>query len=524
VSGPHGAGQDRSAVSVLGGVGGLSVALDDLVAGAASLANEADEVATQGMLLLAAVPGAEVVVAALAASVRRSLADGLLRPPDPSTLAAVARALARAEAAVARALGVEGAAGQAALLAGLAGSLRGAVAAYRAGERTVDALVAGAQDALMSGLGLLLPSVVVTGALTAGTAAVDPEVRARLAALLFENPWLVDVVAGGADAMVSGSGPHDPRLTALVAWACLVDGRPYPPRTPAEAVGALEALAHLGGALDEGRAVPRVRPVPPPPDAPMPTSLGSLVAGQESLGGADTEATVRVIEVPRPDGGSAWVVEIPGTQQWHPRAGPNPFDATTDVAAMAGEATVAARGVAAALDAAMRARGRAGRPDPVLLTGHSQGGIIAAALASDPGFRATHRVTHVVTCGSPVARFPVPGSVTVLSLEHLQDVVPRLDGQTNPDRAGWTTVTRDLTGDPDAAGDPIAGHAASEYVETATLVDRMPRGASASIDAWRDGATPFFAGDGHGEIVVRDYRVLRAPGAVEPGGWQNAPP
>jgi hypothetical protein len=52
----------------------------------------------------------------------------------------------------------------------------------------------------------------------------------------------------------------------------------------------------------------------------------------------------------------------------------------------------------------------------------------------------------------------------------------------------------------------------------------MPRGASASIDAWRDGATPFFAGDGHGEIVVRDYRVLRAPGAVEPGGWQNAPP
>ena len=403
----------------------------------------------------------------------------------------------------------------------LAGSVRGAVAAYRAGERVAVGLVAAAQDATMALAGLLLPQVAAGSAVVGVAAVADPGLRARVERLLFDHPWLVDVVAGGAAGLVGGAALHDPVLGPVLAWACLVDGHPYPPRTQAEAVGALESLARLGGGLDETGRVPRLDPVPAPTDAPAPTSLTSLLAGQVDLG--TREATVRVIEVPQHGGGSAWVVEVPGTQQWWPRAGDNPFDATTDVAAMAGEATVAARGVAAALDAAMAASPRAGPADPVLLSGHSQGGILAAALASDPRFLAGHRVTHVVTAGSPVAAFPVAAPVDVLSLEHEQDLVPRLDGRSNPDARHWTTVTRDLAGDREAAGHPFAGHGAEEYAETAALLDGLPAGASASLDAWRRGAAAFFVGDG-ADVVVRDYRLVRAPAAGGPPGWQNARP
>ncbi len=289
-------------------------------------------------------------------------------------VAAVAGAVRRVEAAGARAVGV--AAAESGRLGRLAGSVRGAVAAYRAGERVAVGLVAAAQDATMALAGLLLPQVAAGSAVVGAAAVADPGVRARVERLLFDHPWLVDVVAGGAAGLVGGAALHDPVLGPVLAWACLVDGHPYPPRTQAEAVGALESLARLGGGLDETGRVPRLDPVPAPTDAPAPTSLTSLLAGQVDLG--TRASTVRVIEVPQREGGSAWVVEIPGTQQWWPRAGDNPFDATTDVAAMAGEATVAARGVAAALDAAMAASPRAGRADPVLLSGHSQGGILAA--------------------------------------------------------------------------------------------------------------------------------------------------
>lgn len=512
---------------VSGGAGGLAVALDDLSRAAAALAGEAEAVAAQGVRLLGALPGADVVVAGVATALRRSLLADPVRPPDPSVLAALSRALARAEAAAARALGVDGAGGQAVLLAALAASVRGAVAAYRAGERLAEALVGSVEYAAVGSATRLAPVLAVGAAGTAALAAVDPTVRDDLEAVLFAHPWLVDAVAGGLRGAVTPSTLTDPRLAWLLAWACAVEGRPYPPRSQAEAVGALESVGHLVGALDEEATVPSVVELPPPAAAPLPDCLSGLVAGQVDLGRPEAEATVRVIEVPRADGGSAWVVEIPGTQRWWPDPGENPFDATTDVAAMAGEATVAARGVAMALDAAMRTSPRATSSDPVLLSGHSQGGILAAALASDPGFLRRHRVTHVVTSGSPIARFPIPADVAVLSLENAQDPVPRLDGATNPDRMSWTTVTRDLSGDPDSGGHPFAGHAATEYAETAAAVDALRAGRSASVDAWRTGAAPFLAGDRQGEVVVRDYRVPRLPAASATAlrdGWQNARP
>jgi pimeloyl-ACP methyl ester carboxylesterase len=199
------------------------------------------------------------------------------------------------------------------------------------------------------------------------------------------------------------------------------------------------------------------------------------------------------------------VVVVPGTQDWSPRGGRNPSDLTTDVLLMAQESSLLAAGVEQALTAAQRDAGRLGLADPVLLAGHSQGGIAAAALAADAGFRQRHRVTHVVASGAPIARIPVPPTVSVLALEHRQDAVPRLEGERNADRRGWLTVSRDLEPDP-VARSAGAAHGSALYRNTAALADASGSG---SLARWRLGSAGFLAGDAHGTPTVRDYRVER---------------
>lgn len=276
----------------------------------------------------------------------------------------------------------------------------------------------------------------------------------------------------------------------------------------------VDRLGSLGGwfGLDGGLAEPSdrivgVRPlegVDGPARALLPTSVADLIAGDVWLDGQP--GRVRVLEVPQPDGSSVWVVQIPGTQEWSPQPGENPFDLTTNARAMAGQVTGAAMGVSLALAAAQQAGGRAGRREPVLLTGHSQGGILAAYLAADPAFRAHHDVRAVVTAGSPVNRFPVPEATPVLSIEHTQDVVPRLDGADAPERPGLVSVVLPLVG----VG-AIASHSGARYVRTAEVVDELPGHRQPGLSQWRASAKPFLRG-GEG-VVARDYRLER--------GWQN---
>ena len=196
---------------------------------------------------------------------------------------------------------------------------------------------------------------------------------------------------------------------------------------------------------------------------------------------------MRVLETTRGDGGAAWVVVIPGTQQWSARPGTNPFDVTTDVRAMTGDPTVAAAGVVVALDRARAGSRRSSAGDPVALVGHSQGGILAAALASDPSFTARHRVTHVVTSGAPIGIFTVPPSVRVLSVEHTDDPVPRLDLTPNPSHSAWVTV-RAAHG---PAAVDLSSHARGAYVRTLGAAEGAPHGTVPGLDAWRASAGDF---------------------------------
>ena len=103
---------------------------------------------------------------------------------------------------------------------------------------------------------------------------------------------------------------------------------------------------------------------------------------------------------------------------------------------MAGDSTVYMRGIEAAM-----AQARIPPGAPVMLVGHSLGGMTAAALAADPTFRRRFNVTQVVTAGAPIGRFAVPAGVQVLAVENRNDLIPALDGADNPDRANVTTMT-----------------------------------------------------------------------------------
>ena len=396
----------------------------------------------------------------------------------------------------------------------LAGSVRAVARSYAAAERASALAIEAARDlgvGLAAGATLTAAPVIALAALHSPVRPEPEAVVRSLDALAWRMPWLVDTVMGGAEGLVTpGVGVSAQPVGLGVMWAlavaCASEGRPYPPRDAAEAAGVLLAVGRLLGVLHETGAAPVVTEASSPSGRPAPGSLADLAADDIDVEGRPGQ--VRVVEVDGPEG-ARWVVEVPGTQSASLIAGRDVFDPTSDVRLMAAEASAVAAAVAGALARAQAATGRSPeqlRAEPVLLSGHSQGGIVAAALASDPDFRARHRVSDVVALGAPVGAFPMTG-VRVLSVEHTQDLVPRLDGAGPVRREGMTTVTRDLTGTGTAAL-ASAAHDGRRYVETARIAERDPR-----LARWRRDTAAFFRGE---RVVVREYVVER--------GWQNPRP
>ena len=446
-------------LDVTGGTGGVGAALEDLTAAAHRLAETAGDVSRVATLMLRAALCPDLLAAARACPVES----------------------ARLSVGLADLGGPRGLGGEAVALGALAAGVRSAVAAYATAEEAVAGLVESAQDTAVFLLSRQAVPLSV-GLVALRRAGVD--VAGGTDRLLFTAPWLVDL-AGGIEGAVAG---------------------PLTPLDYEDGVGLLARAGALGGLVTEDGWAVRVSAVGPSSSARAPASVADLVGAQADIGGPPGgPSRLRVVEVPQEDGSSAWVVVIPGTQDWSPRAGANPSDLTTDVLLMAEEPAMLAAGVEQALTEAQRQAGRLGLDDPVLLAGHSQGGIAAAALAADAGFRQRQRVTHVVASGSPIARIPVPPTVSVLAIEHRQDAVPRLEGEHNADRRGWLTVSRDLAADP-VARSAGAAHGSALYRATAALGDSS---GSRSLAQWRRGSAAFLAGPAHGTPTVRDYRVER---------------
>lgn len=298
------------------------------------------------------------------------------------------------------------------------------------------------------------------------------------------NPWTRPLLLEGRLARATWAPLGGLPRTAVVevgvvaAATALTGVLPGPaPRDPVRAAaGVLHTTVTLPARLRGEVTTPAVGPVverrpvePPPRDAAE--VLADVAADYPPYEGAD--GTVSVRRVDHPDGARSWVVTIPGTQDWSPVAGDNPADLTSDLALMAGRADDATAAVVAAL-----AQSGIGRDEPVLLAGHSLGGMVAVGIAADPLLAARYTFAGVLTAGSPVGSMTLPADVQALHLEHPHDDVPALDGGPNPDASNRVTVTRDLTrsahaADRVAADGPVGAHRVGTYVRSAATMDRV---------------------------------------------------
>lgn len=364
-------------------------------------------------------------------------------------------------------------------------------------DRVGGLMLGRALPGLLLGSGLVLATNPALVAALGLTVERDPEgALTALQETLFENPWLLEQITQSAPWIVQGASTSIAGLP--LSW--LLSGGTWPTSDYESAVAGLVALGGLGGGFQDLGDFDPVQVGEHRGEAP--TSVAGIFDQQSSLGRPGSEGQIQVVRVPGPDGTSSWVVQIPGTQDWSPVRGDNPVDLTTNVNLMAGEQTALQEAIAEAMHAA-----GVDPSDPVMLTGHSQGGIAAASLASDPGFREQFNVRSVVTGGSPVARFHIPDDVSVLSIEHDQDVVPMLEGRENPDRPNWVTVERDASDSVELADEGYtvgAVHGTGVYAETGAVVDGSE---DPSIAAWREANEHFLAGDRYGEPRVDRYRL-----------------
>jgi pimeloyl-ACP methyl ester carboxylesterase len=140
---------------------------------------------------------------------------------------------------------------------------------------------------------------------------------------------------------------------------------------------------------------------------------------------------------------------------------------------------------------------------PVLLVGHSEGGIVAVNAARDAAASGRFRVTHVVTAGSPVGTIAadVPSGVQVLALENTADVVPGLDGVPNPDLTNVTTVRTS-----EEHGSIGANHDLQLSYEPAAVAAQTA--GNGSIDAFLHSARGFLSAD---TMTTHAYQITRSP-------------
>jgi hypothetical protein len=181
-----------------------------------------------------------------------------------------------------------------------------------------------------------------------------------------------------------------------------------------------------------------------------PSDLSQIIANTNATYGDKETGEVSMSVVGNPPTGV--IVNIPGTEQWGPRAGDNPMDLTGN-AAQAGSDGWSA-GSEATADAIAQLYAENGIPagTPLMLNGHSQGGMIASSLAANEDFASQYHLTNVMTYGSPVDNYQIPSGVNQLNLQHGGDAVPRIDlgglalGPGGGGSDGATTITLDSPG------------------------------------------------------------------------------
>lgn len=223
--------------------------------------------------------------------------------------------------------------------------------------------------------------------------------------------------------------------------------------------------------------------------------LSDVVSGAadvEHRSGKDN-SVLSVRRVVGTDGKGSWVVTVPGTTHWPMRPDHGPSDLTANLAMMAGTASSLYPAIDSALAAAMKEAGVRPGSEPVMLAGHSQGGIAAARMAADNAFRTKYDVREVVTAGAPIDRIHIPKDVNVFSIENAHDIVPHADGTATPDSYSRVNVTCEAPAG-EALKSVTDAHDASLYARSSEELTRdRPE---IQITDWYDRNDRFLDGSG----------------------------
>ncbi|UDY23695.1 hypothetical protein [Nocardioides sp. Kera G14] len=227
---------------------------------------------------------------------------------------------------------------------------------------------------------------------------------------------------------------------------------------------------------------------PPTLATTAPHSLVDLLRTLDQVNEAGPVIAVQTLTAP--DGRRRHIVYLRGTDTLSPLDTASQRNLRTDASVRLGRPT----SYQASIERAMRASGIAAT-EPVLIVGHSLGGMEAAEIAQSRRYH----VTNIVTAGSPVQDQSLPAYTRLISLENHGDVVPTLDGDPGRDRPGKVTVRFD-----DGHAAPWAAHGLDHYVHGAQAAEASPQPAVKSALA---DLAPFY---GEAELESRTWTLSRA--------------
>jgi hypothetical protein len=226
----------------------------------------------------------------------------------------------------------------------------------------------------------------------------------------------------------------------------------------------VEPVGPLGQSGRAGRMNPGVPrgPAPNVVSAAPPAGLADLAARIPTL--SEDGGQVR-IERYGGENALAWVVYIGGTAEWSPVTETEPWDLTSNLAAVAHREAGSYRAVVQAMHEAGVQPG-----EPVIEVGHSQGGLIAAQVAASGEFA----TVATLTFGAPSGQVPVVQGVDTVAVEHTDDIVPGMGGA-SADATDRLLVRREVYGaSPIPLDVALPAHSMTNYAETARLIDSSP--------------------------------------------------
>ncbi|WP_084038982.1 hypothetical protein [Demequina sp. NBRC 110053] len=250
------------------------------------------------------------------------------------------------------------------------------------------------------------------------------------------------------------------------------------------------------------------------PDDPQPlrslADLGALFV----LLDRSAPREVTIDRVSQPDGSSAWVVTIPGTADTVGARG-EVFDIGSNLDGVAGGPSASAAMVLAAMKAA-----RIPADQPVMLAGHSQGAMVAAAIAEGATASGAYDVRSVVTIGGPSAGVARAPGVSYLHLENAPDIVPAADGALHALGPNVVVVGFDTR----ASGDRrlaevsrtvVGAHHTTTYAAALASADRTS--SSLSLERWKEQNQQFFRDGRTDRVHFQQVHAVR-PDHPSPAG------